>query len=938
MRKTSIITLFMLFISMAVVAQQGIISGNIVDQSGLGMPGATIYMENLDRGTYSDVQGKFQLTGIPAGKHRLNISYIGYEPVVRELEVQGNQTTSLNIKLTSAYVQGKEVIVLGDRLLGQAKALNQQRTNTNITNIVSADQVGRFPDANIGDALKRIPGITVLNDQGEARFGLIRGTEPRFNSITVNGERLPSAESSTRTVQLDLIPSDMIQTIEVSKALTPDMDADAIGGSANLVTRAAPSDIRLSGTLGSGYNFLSEKPMGIASFILGKRFAQDKLGVIVSGSYMNHDFGSDNVEAEWDRTAQGVPFVTNLEIRKYDVQRIRRSLSASLDYRLGPNATLNFRSIYNLRDDFENRFRVIYSGMSAPNADGFTRGRVEAELKGGGEDQRLRRQERQQTTANTLSGVHLISGRIKLDWAATYAYAQEDRPNERYISFRSANLPLTAGLRPNTSNPSLPFVSTIDGFDIANQPFRRFQLRNDFTDERDLNGRFNLSIPLSAADEKSMLKIGGVIRNKVKDVQQRRGLLIPAQGQTVRFGDFVINDYTDNGYLANAEGVQYKVGNYPVPQSLQDFDGQYNATFENDDMGNQEASFDGSETVRGAYAMLTQQLGTRITAIAGLRLENTKVTYNATQFDQDDNASAVSGENEYTNVMPAVHIKYDFGSRTMLRAAWTNTLARPNYVDLAPSRNVDVSDNTLFSGNPSLKPTTSSNLDLMMEHYFPTVGIISAGVFHKNIRDFIYATAIQNYRDPITGNVFLRATTPQNGPSASLLGFELSFQRQLDFLPGFLKNLGLYLNYTYSDSDADVIFFNEDEETSEVIKTTLPGTSKHNFNGSLAYESKRFQARISVNYHSGFLDPDGTFLALATAGTADRRFLDSQLHVDANVTYTFSNRLRLFVEANNLTNQPLRFYQEVRERTMQSEYYNSRIQAGLKFDLFRTRE
>lgn len=918
-------------------AQNGAVIGAVYDEEGLALPGATVYVEALKRGTVTDVQGKFTLVNIPAGNHVLDISFIGYEGTKQNATVAPGQTAEVSITLKSGYILGEEVVVLGDRLKGQAKALNQQRANTNITNVVAADQIGRFPDANIGDAMKRIPGITVINDQGEARFGLIRGTEPRFNSVTVNGERVPSAENNTRTVQLDLIPADMIQTIEVNKALTPDMDADAIGGSANLVTRAAPRDLRLSGTIGSGYNFLSGMPMGIGSIVIGKRFANNKLGIILGGSYFNHNFGSDNAEFEWDRTTTGVPFLSNHQIRKYDIQRIRRSGSLSLDYRLGANSTIYLRSLYNLRDDWENRFRVVYSGMSAPNADGLTRGRVEVEIKGGGKDQKYRRQERQITTVNTLSGEHLFGNKLKLDWSATYSYAQEDRPNERYISWRSANLPLASGLRPNTANPEYAFVNTAANFDRTTLPFRRFQLRNDFTDEQDLNGRFNLQLPLNE-NNRSVLKFGGVVRTKAKDVQRRRGLLVPAQGQVVRFTDFDTKDYSDDDFLANGGSTTYRVGVFPLPQVLEGFEQRYNATFQADDVANKQASFNGKETILGGYAMLTQSFGERLIAIVGARVENTRVTYNGTQFDQVNNESKVSGDNSYTNFLPALHLKYDLSRRTILRAAWTNTLARPDYADLSPGRVVDLSENTLFSGNPTLKPTRSMNFDFMLEHYFPSVGIVSAGAFYKNINDFIYATSIQNYLDPISGNTFQRATTPLNGPSATLLGAEAAFQRQLDFLPGFLRHLGIYLNYTFSNSDAEVLFFNEGEGKSISFNTTLPGTAKHNFNGSLAYETKRFQVRVSLNYHSGLLDPDDTFLALATAKTSDRRYLDAQSHLDANASFAITPKWRLFVEANNLTNQPLRYYQELRERTMQAEYYNVRIQAGLKLDFFKSYE
>lgn len=929
------LVVFCLLFAGALHAQRGVLSGLVIDENGFGMPGANIVLEGKERRTVTDVQGNFRFTNLGTGQYDVIVTFIGYTQLKQTVNVQEGQTTFTRVVLKAASANTGGVMVVGDRMTSQAKALNQQRSRANITNIVAADQIGRFPDANIGDAMKRIPGITVLNDQGEARFGLIRGTEPRFNAITINGERMPSAESGTRTVQLDLIPSDMVQTIEVNKAVTSDMDADAIGGSANLVTRAAANGLRVSGALGSGYNFLRQYPMTIGSVVLANRFFNNKLGVVLAGSYHNHNFGSDNVEFSWDYNATtGTPFLTQKEIRKYNVQRIRRSGSVSLDYKLGKNSTLTFRSLYNLRDDFENRFRVVYSGMAQPDANGLTRGRVEIETKGGGEDQRLRRQERQITTANTLGGDHLISGKFHLTWFATYAYAQEDRPNERYISFRTSNLPLASGLRPNTSNPEFAFVEPSVPINYSTLPFRRFQLRNDFTDERDLNGRFNLEFPLRAAgDFFSRLKVGAAFLNKWKEVRQDRGLLTP--GTAVTWDALRTTDLTDPNFQANGGGTTYRLGRGILEQELQGFENRFNATYAADTRGNQEASFSGRESINAGYAMLSQGLGRKWSMVAGVRIENTVVTYDATQFDENDVSKPISGGNNYTNVLPGIHLKYLAAENTIVRAAWTNTLARPNYADLAPTRVVDLTDQTISTGNPNLKPTRSMNLDLMAEQYFKKIGILSGGVFYKKIRDFIYTTSIQNFVDPITGELFLNATTPLNGPNANLLGFEVAVQRQLDFLPGFLKNFGVFLNYTYTGSDADVVFFNENTGKSSSINTPLPGTSKHNYNASLSYDSKRLQARVSVNYHSGFLDPEESFLALASSPVADRRFLDEQLHVDANASYKFSKNWRVFVEANNLTNQPLRFYQGVARQTMQSEFYRARVQFGVKFDFFK---
>lgn len=249
----------------AVAQSAGSVTGIVVDaETGFPLAGASVLIQGTARSTLTNQQGRFALLNLPAGEHVASVAYLGYSESSLTVTVMAGQVTEVRIEVAPAALEVEGFTVTGQRR-GQAAALNQQLTAANVTNVVAADQIGRFPDANVGDALKRIPGISVIWDQGEARFGLIRGTEPRLNSVMINGERIPSAEAEVREVQLDLIPSDMVSAVEVNKTLTPDMDADAIGGAVNIVTRAAPSERRVSATLGSGYNFLSEKPMSIAS-------------------------------------------------------------------------------------------------------------------------------------------------------------------------------------------------------------------------------------------------------------------------------------------------------------------------------------------------------------------------------------------------------------------------------------------------------------------------------------------------------------------------------------------------------------------------------------------------------------------------------------------------------------------------------------------------
>ena len=218
----------------------GNLSGVVLDENGAYLPGAILTLDKDNRYTVSTADGSFVFLDVPAGSYTLTVKYLGFEEYNSKVTVQKGKNISINVKLRESTFTTGEVVIVGELLKGQARALNTERSNSNITNMVSADQIGRFPDSNVGDVLKRISGITMQNDQGEARNIVMRGLAPHLNSVTLNGGRIPSAEGDNRNVQMDLIPSDMISMIEVNKTLLPDMEADAIGGSVNLVTKTAP--------------------------------------------------------------------------------------------------------------------------------------------------------------------------------------------------------------------------------------------------------------------------------------------------------------------------------------------------------------------------------------------------------------------------------------------------------------------------------------------------------------------------------------------------------------------------------------------------------------------------------------------------------------------------------------------------------------------------
>ena len=905
----------------AATAQNGAISGRILDANGLPMPGATIVLDELgSRGTSSDLNGTYSLVNIPAGAYTLSVTYIGYEPVARAVTVTAGQTTSLDIRLTEAAVVGQEVLVLGNTLQGQARALNRQRDNMNVTNVVSADQVGRFPDANLGDALKRIPGITMQADQGEARNIIIRGMAPQLNSVTVNGNRIPSAEGDNRNVQLDLIPSDMIQSIEVSKAVTPDMEGDAIGGSVNLVTRTTPDGPRFSATAASGLNLLTSNPIWTGSFVLGNRYLDGKLGAVLSASYNYHDSGSDNVEAVWMEADSGDLIIEEFDIREYLVRRVRRSTSLNLDYRVNPENTLYLNAMYNWRDDWENRFRMRVSRIDRAfedsPIDAVTLGdgrwelpaRVEFQTKGGIDDDRVkgRRLEDQRNASFTFGGDHLLGG-VKASWSAGYARSSESRPNERYISFRSNNQDVILDLA-DPRNPLALLRNPADNLGIG---FNELSEQEGETFEQDLNARLDL---VYAYGENGFIKAGG--RAKFKHKERDNSFFFYEPIDEAAFDELGLvdnRDYSDPDFLA---GSQYAAGRFATPEFLGGLDLTNSARFEAED-GLEEyisENYEADETVYAAYAMANHRFSPQFSVLGGVRMEYTSLDYLGNVFDVDNGqVSEDTGTNTYLNVLPGLHLRYAATPNTIVRLAWTNTLARPNYYDLVPYAEYIQEDDELARGNPELDPARSMNLDLMAEHYFSNVGIVSAGLFYKNVEDFIYEQTLDDYTDAQFGPG-LEFSTMRNGGTATVSGFEIAIQRQI------LRNLGLYLNYTRTSSETTGVEGRDDE-------LPLPGTAENMFNASLSYETQKLSLRLSMNYASDYIDELG--------GEAfEDRYYDEQTFVDVNASYTLTPKIRLFAEANNLTNQPLRYYQGVSSRTMQMEYYNLRFNFGIKADLF----
>lgn len=934
--KLLVVTLFFASGFADLYAQNSIVQGVIVDDYGINIPGAAVMIESLNKGVVSNQDGKFTFLNVPQGSHQIVVKYLGFKDTFTPIDVTAGETLAVSILLTSEETRLDDVQITGFSGGGQARALNTQKNNLNITNVVSTDQIGKFPDANIGDATKRIPGITMQMDQGEARNIIVRGLAPQLNSVTLNGSRIPSAEGDNRNVQMDLIPSDMIQTIEVNKAVTPDMDADALGGSVNLVTRSTPQGFRLSATGGSGVNFINDKRILSGSFLIGDRSKDKKFGWLVSASINDNDFGSDNVEAEWSNTfaytdAAGEeteldvnPYTSVFETRKYLVQRVRRSFSANMDYNFDENNEIYLKTMYNWRDDRENRFAYSSEILDAEDIEvgdfELTNNTpsqfpVEAkrETKGGipGGRTQNRRLEDQRMQNYSLGGNHIF-GNLKFTWMGSFAKASEERPNERYLVYASEY-----AVNNTVTNNRKPLHTSVTAEDFTNFELDELTEEYQFTEEKDVNFFANFELPANFFNtENGTLKFGVRGRFKNKNRENNFFEYSPLTGNLDNLSLVNQRVYTGSDFLA---GSQYSPGVFASATFLGNLDLNNMADFEGEAVPDEYLgdNFDVTENVFAGYVMTNQKITDKLDVLVGLRVENTRIesTGNSFNVDEPEDVTQVNDESSYTNILPGVHFKYNSSETTVLRFAWTNTIARPNYIDLVPYRQRE--DDEISIGNPQLNPTTSMNFDFMAERYFESVGILSGGVFYKNLNDFIY-TQKTDQEDGI------ELYQPLNGDKATIFGAEVAFQRQLDFLPGFLKNFGIYANYTYLNSEAKGIANADGDMRGDL---DLPGSSPNMFNASLSYGDKWFNARLSSNYADAYIDELG-------GDAFEDHFYDEQFFLDFNATVFLSKNLQVYANLNNITNQPLRYYQGVKDRTMQMEYYSTRLTFGVKYDLF----
>ncbi len=802
------------------------------------------------------------------------------------------------------------------QLESQTRAVDLKRSSDAIQDAVSSDSMGVYPDKNVAESLQRLPGVSVTRDQGEGRFVVVRGLDANLNSVSIDGVSVGTPEDSSRAAPLDVIPSDSTERLRVVKSPTPDMPGDAIGG-AILVESASAFDRdgrSLRGKIEASHQDLSGHTSPKAAFNYSEVFA-DTFGVALGVNYQNRKFESDNTEVEYgefDGGSEDDLFATSLQHRKYEIERKRIGANLNFDWRPSEDSQYYLRTLYSQFDDAETRQRAIFNfGDGEVTALGNNQFRVD-DLPADAIQKRMRyRTKEENTFAASLGGENRLTNAV-VDYKVGYTRTEERVNDEMEARFEYNGDDLAATVDQNSGIPRYT-LSDASWMDNGNYDFDRFVLSPKRVDDKEHSAQINVRFD----GDNSSYKFGLLGRWRDRDVD--------TDERELRVGpDVALSDWTTSSPDHRGGSLGQGMSSDAMRRYWAQFGSQYSARPQDvgaNAMTSLEEDYTASEDIFATYAMGTWDIG-NLRVIGGVRVENTQFQATGNQVDVAANGRSytvtpLTADRSYTNVLPGLHLRYDAGSDWVLRAAANKTVSRPSFGDIAPRIGYNRGDEEVRIGNPELDPYESKNLDLSLERYIGSTGIVSLGLFHKSIDGYIVNTVSDS--DPEYPG--FEVTRVINGDTAKVYGAEFNWQQQLSFLPAGWDGLLVGASGTWLDTDFDPGLDGRADED-----FTLPRASKHVYSAHVGYEKEGFSTRLAAVYRSEYLD------TLGDSGAYDI-FVAPNTQLDFSLDYKITDNVSVYFEAQNLLDKPLELYQGVRSRTLQNEEYGRTYALGLKVAL-----
>jgi TonB-dependent receptor len=965
--------------------QTGTLRGNISDENGAPVPGATVYISNVSKGTISDVNGNYRLLNIPSGNQEVSISFISYAKEVHEVEIIPRRVVVLDVNLKEKAMELDAVAVYG-QAQGQQAAINQQLNAPGVVNVISGQKLRELPDVNVAESLGRLPGVMAARSGGEGQKVIIRGLEPKYNSVSVGGVNLPSTGGNDRSFNLGLISNEILGGVEVQKANTADQDAEGLGGTVNLTLKEAPAGFKVRADMATGYNSLSRNINNYKAAVnLSNRFLENKMGIMLVGNFDYDHRESDRLSASYDVSTRPLregekfirPHMNSLSIEAYLQERYRTGASLLFDWKVHPSTVIKFNNFFSFRN------QTGYNRSKDYEIFDFIR--------------YTQREDRssQYLLSNALEMEHYFLNTI-LDWGVNRSVTKGETPYRHRVRFFLAsgwntgeeyNYEFAAPeLLPN------PLNLTDNAFNLEEYYFYDGRFRPDHSMETEASAFLNWEIPFRLGSSVSgYIKTGSKVRRKSREREQDE-----YHSRIDSYGSEIHNAYMEQypetqltsvagGHVGGISFVNYMDpnpinrdfmgGRYEYLNITEVLDYEIMSRHYDEFLQNwyelkpeaKQDDYNAEEVIWGNYLMSEVRFGKYVTFIPGVRFENTFTLYdgyiaqNVELYEETDLETFfqdTTASNNYLHILPQIHLKISPTSWFDIRLAYTNTISRADYSRLIPKLIINTNDDHVSMGDTELKPALSENFDVIMSFYKPKIGLFTMGVFHKNIDNFIYhrfAYILENTDDtqsttdpddlglpPIVTSGWTIDYPVNNPHRATITGFELDLQSNLLFLPvkGFVFNV----NFSYMKSQTNYMdtklgrIPNPDPSNGlgRFIRTNIDTAHTDRLlkqpvylaNVGLGYDNKKIglSARLSFSYQDDILNN-----APKRNDKADREETLAYYRYDFQASQRLYKKLFMYFNVANIFNQPDRIVRAVTGYYTNLEYYGARFQLGLRY-------
>jgi TonB-dependent receptor len=984
----------MLFTSWAIAqSAKGIITGTVVDNSGSALKGAQLRLLPLGIASVTDEQGDFAFPAVPVGRYTISASFVGFQPKQTTVELTAGQTQELQIQLGVATAN-EEILVVAERPHGEAEAINETRTADNILQVLPSEVIMSLPNANVADAIGRLPSVALYRIEGEGVYIQVRGTEPRLTNVTVDGITLPAPEPTVRQVRLDVIPSALVESVEINKTLSASQDANGIGGSVNLRTKTAGEQPTFDVFTKGGYTpILNGRAESETGTTYGQRFGKGKrLGILIDGSYDYNGRGIDNMQPTLDPLSTSAqPFYDNDTIRDYRYYRYRYGISGSADYKFNDSTSLFAHGLYSDLKDWGDKW--YYSPISKPLS--VVNGVVTAPgpTAASSAPKFYTSSKRPNASAGSLilGGRHVGSNSwMTFQVSAARSYEVDSAGNPK-ADFSWIGPTVYCNYNPaGQQNKYLPTFGNCDG---ANSPlqnatdwaFKDITISTGLSSQLDLTASTSYARNYTVGGHFGTLEAGFKISNAHKTQDSTEtvydGWAATAASNipmTALQSGFMNTNYFDGSYFGGQFGPVSdfnKVQAYTLSKLPGYVDAYKTAT---DTYPN---IFHTIERIPAGYVMNTIDLG-KFHVQTGLRFEDTQMStfgYNLTFYGPKTptqlcatgatqqncwTVAGVANNPSYLDVLPSVQLRYGINPNSNLRAVFARGVARPDPYQLVPYVTIDDSSNpgAVAAGNPVLRPEHANNYDLLYEYYLQPLGMIQAGVFVKQLTapqlQFTIPTNVNVANLPAgtlppsllstielyqnTQNGLASVTQYINGQNAYLYGFEISYQQHLNYLPSVLGGLGISANYSYTGS----------QEKGAALRTDQPrmiDQPTNTWNFSPTYDTRRLSVRLGMTYNGASLfsynwispslapgagaDPSN----LGPTGPSGDVWTLAHTQIDAQATYRIWRGMSILMSGLNLNNEVFGYYTGSEQFVNQREYYKPTYTGGIRYTFLRDR-